>query len=364
VSLIIIVAEESGLRGIQPGPPATEIWNLPLPNPPFAISPLGDNLVVAASQTITVIDNNHRIFAERSFGSVGSIATDSDVIYAGVDGRFCCLSDGLEEIGSIALGLDEDYFRPEKNVDDILIHQNTAFLVDDVIMPLYIFKADISNKNEPVITDRVCLGGVNAHLAHQFINPVLRQWIVHEEYGHQGGSGEILHFLPLYSPFNRESSRIRSHFEQPPPNMKTRTIFRWELCERTTGHRIADILPFPPHWAVILDGQIVPHLAKLNTTNENPRFSHVTPLCTKWPEQDTSSHWRTGFSFRIRRVADRIFVLPVVEHTDFGDVMDSRISPMLVEYEIGDQRPIRVSEFDLTDTGVSWAVDFLIVNGD
>lgn len=358
----IVIADKSSIRGISLPPNTSTSWELPLPETPFAMASLGERIVAATATTVTVIDENHGAAATRGFSHVGSIAEDRGAIFVGADGCLFCLSENLEELSWVDLGFGEDHMNPNKNVDDILIYKDVAYLLDDIMAPMLIFKANVSDFNNISITETGEKWGVNSHLSLQLVNPELDQWIIKEDTCHQGGSAEALNFLRLHG---RMSDDFPFDFPPPrplPPNMKERTVFEWSFPGGAKGYRIMDVLPFPPHWAVVLDTKTVPHLAKLNTRGEKPRFSYLTPLYDAWPESsENDARMSPELAFKIRRQEDQLYVLPVTKRTEWGFCTAEQVALRLVSFDVGKKRPRKTGELNLLSAGIKEARNFLVL---
>ena len=157
-----------------------------------------DNIIVMRKQQIDILSVYFKTIATLRFNSIGTIYADRENIYVGADSSFICFDCNLKELSRIKL--DFNYLAERssaKNIDDILIYNNIAYLIDDVEEPLFVFRADVSDKHNIRLIDDYFFEGTNAHLSIQLINPELNQWIIKEDYAVMFGSGEDLHIFPL-----------------------------------------------------------------------------------------------------------------------------------------------------------------------
>ena len=96
--------------------------------------------------------------------------------------HLCIFDSELKMISKLDSGID-------KEIDNILIYKNIAYLLDDLMMPLYVLTADISDKANPKLIKTVKSMSVNAHLVYSWIFTKNQKWIVTEAFSHLGGWG-------------------------------------------------------------------------------------------------------------------------------------------------------------------------------
>jgi hypothetical protein len=306
-----------------------------------------NNLLLWKKNTLCLLDGSFNEIASTSFQSVGSVFKDGRFIYAGAEGCFICFDERLNELGRVRFDFGYMGEMGGKNIDCIAVHNDIAYLVDDIINPLFIFSADISDRSTPKIIGEYSFESVNAHLALQLLNPELDQWIVKENYGHMGGSGEVLHFFKL----SQSTSEII---------MKaSRSVFKWTTfeIEPAKGYRIKDATIFPPFWAVVLDPQNNLSLCKLSTTNERVRFTYHTVL--EQTDFESNSYWRDDFDYALKQIGSKLFVCNVFGCTEYMCEEDLDYIPLWI-FDVTGKRPQQLSKFDLTDYAVKAVVDFAV----
>jgi hypothetical protein len=128
------------------------------------------------------------IAAQKKYSSIGSITADNDAIYISADGLFICLDEKLNEIGKTDLGI-------AKNAHDMMIHEKNAYLLDNLLIPMYIFKIDITRAAAPIITEKYLMEGVYSHLFAHCLTDDAKGWIIFQSYGHQLGNGYIINYF-------------------------------------------------------------------------------------------------------------------------------------------------------------------------
>ena len=318
-----------------------------------------ESIVAMRKQQVDMLSLDLTTMATRGFNSIGAIYADRDNLYVGADGSLICFDYTLKMLNKLKLDFHlSAEWNNRKNVDDIVVYNNTAYLIDDIVSPLFVFRADVSDKNNIKLIDDYSFEGVNSHLSLQLINPEFNQWIIKEDYGVMGGSGEVLHIFSL-SPKAEKNilkvQKISSKLEKV-----SKTVFSWVINEKKhlKGYRIKDSTIYPTHWAIILDINNNLFLAKLNTKNKRLRFSHKTLLIPTLFE--SSSYWYDNFDYKLKRNGDFLFISEVGKHkrhsSEYGT--NSDYIPFFV-YNVSRNKPVRINEFNLAKFGIEAVIDFI-----
>jgi len=134
------------------------------------------------STKLNIFDINGNLLLNKKEYKYESIACKNNVVYLGGQyisnkGELFALIDfsdanfSLKEIDLPIQTIER------KSIDDILIRDNTLFLVDNLIFPKYIFQYDISSPDNPVHIDTAMLGnhGTYEHIEKGEIN---NDWII------------------------------------------------------------------------------------------------------------------------------------------------------------------------------------------
>lgn len=111
---------------------------------------------------------------ERTAITIGAIATNGKNIFVAGEGSLIVYNSDLEELSRVNL----DIGPPVKNAHDILIHEDTVYLLDNIFQPIYFFKINISDINNIKITERHQQHFPYRHLDEQWLNPSLDQWLI------------------------------------------------------------------------------------------------------------------------------------------------------------------------------------------
>lgn len=126
--------------------------------------------------------------AQKKYSTIGSLTADGDAVYLSADGFFICLDEKLDETGKVDLGI-------AKNAHDMMTHEKTAYLLDNLLIPMYIFKIDITKTAAPVIIDKYLIEGIYSHLFAHCLTADAKGWIIFQSYGHQLGSGFLVNYF-------------------------------------------------------------------------------------------------------------------------------------------------------------------------
>ena len=261
-----------------------------------------DNYIFAITEDeILNLNNKLEKLNSKKFTSIGrgAIATDKKNIFISADNSFIALDKNLKELSRVRLEYNK---WPEKNAHNILIYNNTAYLLDNIVWPLFIFRVNVENPKNIQITEKIEFAGINAHLDRQWLNPELNQWLVLQSYGHSGGIGQNVYIYPMDKGTERiASQKIFSHL-------------RIEEAKKQ-GFQINGITPLPPIWAVIQDPPSVwtttqdedgkYYLAQVKSENNKVSFSNLFNL------EKIGSYRGDVASVIVRRKGDYLFIAPI-----------------------------------------------------
>lgn len=116
---------------------------------------------------------------------VHAITSDQKYFYTSHDSSFNIYDCQFKLISSVKYPI-------EKDAHDILIQDGKAFLLDNIMCPIYLFIIDIANIKKPKLTAAIEDQCVNCHLNYQWINKEKKEWYVVSEFAHMGGSGHTI----------------------------------------------------------------------------------------------------------------------------------------------------------------------------
>ncbi|HHH76552.1 MAG TPA: hypothetical protein ENL03_05970 [Phycisphaerae bacterium] len=120
-----------------------------------------------------------------------SMAADVNGLYVSYGGDFICYDVDLKEVARIELEVSAG---KKKNAHDILVHNGTAFLLDNVMYPIYVFTVDVSKLAEAKIVHRTELQGINHHLVSQWLSDKSSCWYILSSSSHRGGRNQEVNY--------------------------------------------------------------------------------------------------------------------------------------------------------------------------
>ncbi|MBA7510480.1 hypothetical protein ES705_02465 [subsurface metagenome] len=220
-----------------------------------------NHIFVSTENEVLKLDSKFEKLNSKKFGDISAIAIDNKNIFISADSSFIALDKNLEELNRVKL----EHNGWQKNAHDILIYKNTAYLLDNIMRPLFLFRVNIENPRNIQITERITFHGINAHLDAQWLNPKLTQWLVLQSYGHRGGSGKVVHIYPM---------------DKDKEILATQEIFSHRRIpeEKEGGLDIRGITDIPPIWAVVEDTEKKYYLAQVSSDDNKISFSNVLDL--------------------------------------------------------------------------------------
>lgn len=191
------------------------------------------HVFVRSEKSITRFDEDLKNPVYAEFKSLGSLRAHGKLVYISAEGKFKVLGADLKEIGSVDLDTGLPNFG--KNAHDILIHDNTAFLLDNIMVPIFLFRVDVSDSRKPVVMGRIDCPGVNTHLTGQWLDPERDRWFVLRDSGTLAGISQEIN---SYSMKKGDAVDKSSVYDKPSGG-------------KESGRRIMDVTRLTPAWAVV-----------------------------------------------------------------------------------------------------------------
>ncbi|MDY7007591.1 MAG: hypothetical protein SWX82_27570 [Cyanobacteriota bacterium] len=218
----------------------------------------------------------------REFAEIAAITVDGETIFIGTEGKLVSLDRDLEILDEIDLKLPGMFGRGKKNTHDILVYGSVAYLLDNVVEPIYILRVDVSNPSHLQIISKFKIFGTNHHLKRQWLNPSLNQWYILQSYATQAGSGENIITFSM----NRSTGSGDFSDSQIPFPFKLNSMASEYLAisdsnfggSEFEGTKLITVTSLPPNWAVIHDRQEQFYLALINTQNNYIVFDRKVHL--------------------------------------------------------------------------------------
>jgi hypothetical protein len=224
---------------------------------------LSKNCLFASTlDTIISFNSQFKKIREKLVGKIGAIASYQDNLLISVDGYFTSYDRILNKLCQIEILRN---FEVLKNAHDILIYKNTAYLLDNIIEPVFILKIDVHNVKKLKVNEatRIYAAPPNStpHLDGQWLNPVKDFWVLilsASSYCNMGGLGGPFQKLIICS-IKREN--LSEYFDDTSLYNNSILLYLSEdLYEESDDEdnihhcfKIISTTQFEPVWAVVLE---------------------------------------------------------------------------------------------------------------
>ncbi len=185
-------------------------------------------------------------------GEIGAVTAYRNKILVCAEGSLIVLDSSLEELGRVSLEISEGWV---KNAHDIFVHNDIAYLLDNIMFPIYILKADIEDFSNPQIIERLQIYGINQHLDHQWLDTVNNQWAVVQSESTHGG-----YYLGVYL---FDGSRVSDG------KIARQNIYADNIVTNASpdGFEILSVTETTPIYALVIEGNVSGvSLAKIDHT--------------------------------------------------------------------------------------------------
>ncbi|NES67478.1 MAG: hypothetical protein F6K24_20680, partial [Okeania sp. SIO2D1] len=245
------------------------------------IQVLSDEIIVGTQAKIVKLSRDLEKVKVREFVDIAAMAINRETIFVGTGGKLISLDRDLEILGEVDLELP-NFRGGKKNTHDILVYDSVAYLLDNVIKPIYILRVDVSNPSHLQIISKFKIFGTNHHLKRQWLNPSLNQWYILQSYATQAGSGEdIITFSMNRSTGSGDFSDSQIPFPFKLNSMASESLaisdFNFGGSE-FEGTELITVTSLPPNWSVIHERQEQLYLALINAQNNHLVFDRQVHL--------------------------------------------------------------------------------------
>lgn len=174
-----------------------------------------------------------------------------------------------------------------KHMEDMLVHDGVAYIVDNVIMPMFLFRVDVSDPVAPSYLEVLQMWGTNQSLHQQWLTPDANRWQFLQTTGHRGGGEQRVIVTPMADAAAHDVVEIddgdieyRADHE-----LNTTQIHQWArdsapdpvANDGDHGFRIEDVASTPPVYAAVDDGDD-DHLATVDRSDGDVSFDLKTTL--------------------------------------------------------------------------------------
>lgn len=235
----------------------------------------------------------------RDFPTAYVLTAADNIVYAAYEEGIKTLDTQFE---TIATGALPNEFQG-KHIEDIRVHNGVAYVVDDIVFPLFLFRFDVSDPAAPECIDTIPIEAVNQTLQQQWLDPPTDQWGVIQETTHMGGGNQSVYIYDLevqeFTPDTR--SREEEHSDEVPGFQFCETVCSYSSADARSlydknadGVAIRDVTREPPIYATVTVDE-TEYLASMSVTADAPdgdrvKFDHVVEL--EEPARITTLHDR------------------------------------------------------------------------
>lgn len=167
------------------------------------LATIGNDIFVSTSKKILKLDNNFKQVASREFRGVKAFAADENSLFVCAEGCLIALDTRLEELSRAHLVISDR--RDTKDAHDIVLLENMAYLLDNILSPIYLFRVDTANPKNLTVTARLDYEGVNTELDCQWLDPDRDEWCVVESTRIGAGFGQSIAVFPLTTGIKRRA---------------------------------------------------------------------------------------------------------------------------------------------------------------
>ncbi len=217
----------------------------------------GNDYFAATENELIRVNERLEKSLSRKFEKISAIAASNNNIFISTEHSFIVLDKDLAELSRVKLEIN-GY---AKDAHDILIYGDSAYLLDNVMLPVFILKVDIKDVKNISIKEKIRIAeDVWPHLDGQWLNPVLNQWIVLQSYSGGTGGGVKAHIYAL---------------DKVGPELGSGKIFSETNYPQVSkdGYRIKSVTSLPPVWAVVQNNEGKNYLARVNSEGNKISFS-------------------------------------------------------------------------------------------
>lgn len=147
---------------------------------------------LANMSKITVLDSELNIKETKNMPGLATLYTDENHIYAVSQKEFNIFDHSLNKIGS--------YEKPgmfNKHMEDMIVHNGKAYIVDNIAYPVYLLKYDVKDVNDPELDEVISMTSVYPNLGQQWIEPDQNLWMFLKTTSGEFGTRKDIAITPM-----------------------------------------------------------------------------------------------------------------------------------------------------------------------
>lgn len=177
----------------------------------------------------------------KQFPNIGALTTDGQYLFVSVNGVFMILDEDWQTLSQAELTV---WGNSKKNAHDILVVRHTAYLLDNVVLPIYVFKFDCSDRHNLKQLYRQEIHASFPHLYAQWVDTENHRWYILAVDGNRFVPGQYLYISESSQPL------IQGKFQM----VREDTIENWEYVQYSKYRQILALTQQLPLWMIVREG--------------------------------------------------------------------------------------------------------------
>ncbi|MDJ0762298.1 MAG: hypothetical protein QNJ97_04860 [Myxococcota bacterium] len=208
---------------------------------------LGNAFFILTDKSIVKTTSDLKRIAAQTFDGeaptklLGAAATDGRHLFVSAQGDFIVLDAGFKELGRVPLDIGDG---KTKSAHDLLIRNQIAYALDNIMRPIYAFMIDVSDPEKPGVIDRRLGQGVNLHLDDQWVTGEPPRWYIKATYALHSGWGQYV-LVPEDTPKSDMLARLGA--------LQVKFAFPPSAESPPSGLELLSLTRTDPAWAVLCD---------------------------------------------------------------------------------------------------------------
>jgi hypothetical protein len=125
---------------------------------------------------------------------IESMGADDEYLYVSAGHSLYVVDSSLEIAGETEILPERN---KEKHLESTLVHDDDVYILDDVVRPLYLFRADVSDPSNPERAEVLRTFGVNETLGPQWLEPEHNLWLYLGRSATLSGTRHTVYYPPM-----------------------------------------------------------------------------------------------------------------------------------------------------------------------
>jgi hypothetical protein len=211
--------------------------------PGYALGAVANGSVFAVDgDTLYRLGGKGQISGRMYLPAVRAITSYDGRLLASSQKRLVYISDHLDVLGQVDLYIDSS---TKKDADDIIAYDKVAYLLDDIVLPMYVLRCSIPKSGDPVIFQRDYYHGVNPHLGTHWLDRSLGWHVVSliQVSGYIGPTLDLVATAMSGATWHAGLPASRIPVASPPFSDSAQRV-----------RDFVDVTPVDPVWAIVRTG--------------------------------------------------------------------------------------------------------------